>query len=187
MWLCYCAALIAESRGKKIFRKFHDGPPSNASDWELEHSGDELLHQAGPAGHRPLTRASIKPRLLFQEEIRQRDRENGDDDDEEAITDIEVPIATPSRKTRKGAAHQEATPPPTTRVKRRKFRPTTSRRSDLDRSTEISFDSWSRVKSSTRGADATRSGMKRSGPALESPADKRARSEHSSAMSLDSF
>ncbi|KAF2244448.1 hypothetical protein BU26DRAFT_509342 [Trematosphaeria pertusa] len=164
-------------RGKKVFRKFHNTPRSNASEEEPEFSGDELRHKAGAVAHRPLTRAQIKPRLLFQEEIQQRERENGHDDDEEAITDIEVPIATPSRKTRKTAESgvsvtQEATPPPTTRVKR-----------------QISFDSWSRVKPA-RSSGSTRDSKKRSGPPLESTADKRARSERSepsSAMSIDDF
>lgn len=110
-------------------RKFHDGPPSNASDEGAENSATELVRQAGPVAHRPLTRSSIKPRLLFKEEIQQqRAREMGPDDvDEEAVTDIEVPVATPSnRKSRKAAApaisfEQEATPPPTVRPKRGKF------------------------------------------------------------------
>lgn len=109
-------------RGKKVFRKFHNGPPSNASEVEdnEELSADEmqLRRQIGHEAHRPLTRSSIKPRLLFQAEIQERNRENGiEEDDEEAVTDIEVPVATPSR--RKGKAVQlptlETTPPPTIR------------------------------------------------------------------------
>ncbi|KAF2791216.1 hypothetical protein K505DRAFT_249475 [Melanomma pulvis-pyrius CBS 109.77] len=114
-------------RGKKVFRKFDDGPPANGSDDGVETSGDELRRHIGSAAHRPLTRSSIKPRRLFKEEIQQREREMGPDDvDEEAVTDIEVPIATPSRRrSRKTVAlvapfEQEATPPPTVRPKRGK-------------------------------------------------------------------
>jgi hypothetical protein len=116
-----------QSRGKKIYRKFHDGP-SHGSEEEPEHSSDELRHNAGPAARRPLTRSAIKPRLLFQEEIQQRNHEMGITDDEEAVTDIEISVTTPSnRKTRKvmeigtPIKPQETTPPPTVRPKRRKF------------------------------------------------------------------
>ncbi|OAL49722.1 hypothetical protein IQ07DRAFT_588247 [Pyrenochaeta sp. DS3sAY3a] len=154
-------------RGKKVFRKFHDGPSSDVSQ-ELELDADlsaddlQIKRQIGYEARRPLTRSSIKPRLLFQAEIEQRNRENGqDDDDEEAVTDIEVPVATPSR--RKGKApvvHRETTPPPTVRKVRK----------------QISFDSWTRVKSSHSSASSTRETKKRSGEALERPeADKRAR------------
>lgn len=119
-----------------------------------------------------------------------------DDDDEEATTDIEVPIATPSnRKTRKFAdggtpsiRRQEATPPPTTHKTRRTFLNFADRYvTDVNDGAEISFDSWSRVKSASRESSSTRGGTKRSGDVLESPADKKTRSEQSSAMSIDSF
>ncbi|KAF2712793.1 hypothetical protein K504DRAFT_372718 [Pleomassaria siparia CBS 279.74] len=161
-------------RGKKIFRKFHDGPPSNASDNEAESSADELRRHAGPATHQRLTRSSIKPRLLFKEEIQQQKREMGPDDvDEEAVTDIEAPpIATPSRRSRKTVGlvpFEETTPPPTVKPKR-----------------EISFDSWTRVKSSNRESNSSRESKKRSGDLMESTAEKRTRSEHSTAMDIDS-
>ena len=120
-------------RGRKVYRKFHDGPPSKASEAEAEAeeadlSGDEihLRRHIGYEARRPLTRSSIKPRVLFQAEIQQRNHENGiEEDDEEAITDIEVPIATPSRRKEKAAVPVpalEATPPPTVRkVKKRKW------------------------------------------------------------------
>jgi len=111
------------SRGKKTFRKFEDDAPSNEAGDGTWSSGDELRRKAGTPASGRLTRSSVKPRLLFQEEIQRQRLENGDDeDDEEAITDIEVPVATPSRKTQKSVpiiAAQEATPPPTHRVKRR--------------------------------------------------------------------
>lgn len=114
------------SRGKKIFRKFHDVPPSNGSEEDPHSSGDDLRHQAGPVAHRPLTRSAIKPRLLFQEEIQARQREHDHEDDEEAVTDIEVPITNPRRKAYKvseavTSVTQETTPPPPKQVKRRKL------------------------------------------------------------------
>lgn len=182
-------------RGKKVFRKFHDGPPSDASQ-ELELDADlsaddlQIQRQIGYEARRPLTRSSIKPRLLFQAEIEQRNRENGqDDDDEEAVTDIEVPVATPSR--RKGKApivHRETTPPPTVRkVRKRMCEPEPNLLVEANFCSEISFDSWTRVKSAHSSASSTRETKKRSGEALERPeADKRARSEHStSPMSTD--
>jgi len=178
-----------------MFRKFHDGPPSNASDDEAASSGDELRRHVGPAAHRPFTRSSIKPRLLFKEEIQQKRKlEMGPDDvDEEALTDIEMPVATPSsRKSRKTVAlvtpfEQEATPPPTTKPKRGKIYHDHYDDVDVNVRSEISFDSWTRVKSTARGSSSSRDGKKRSGDHLESNAEKRTRSERPSFMDIDSF
>ncbi|KAF2024180.1 hypothetical protein EK21DRAFT_118053 [Setomelanomma holmii] len=170
-------------RGKKVFRKFHDGPPSNASapshdDEDLPVEERVLHRQIGPEARRPLTRSSIKPRLLFKEEIKERNRLNGhDEDDEEAETEIEVLVATPSRRKGKAVVHltsapAEVTPPPTVHKPKR----------------EISFDSWSRVKSAHGSGSSVRESKKRSGEPLEREADKRARSEHStSSMSIDNL
>lgn len=112
-----------------MFRKFHDDHPSDAPTEEEDGaSADDrqLLRQAGHEARRPLTRSSVKPKLLFQEEIKQRKLENGEitEDEEEATTDIETPIATPSRGKGKmimkiDDSLQAATPPPTTRKPRR--------------------------------------------------------------------
>jgi len=114
-----------------VFRKFHDEHPSDALTEEDDASGDDLqlLRAAGSAARRPLTRSSIKPKLLFQDEIKQRKLENGEvtEDEEEVTTDIETPAATPSRGKAKmmmklDDSLQEATPPPTVRkVKRGMF------------------------------------------------------------------
>lgn len=107
-------------RGKKILHRFHNGSASEAEP-EQELSADEkqIRRQIGHDAHRPLTRSSVKPRLLFQKEIKQRKLESGDvDTDEEAVTDIEVPFATPSKRKGKSAVPQpmlETTPPPTVR------------------------------------------------------------------------
>ncbi|KAF2644859.1 hypothetical protein P280DRAFT_514325 [Massarina eburnea CBS 473.64] len=167
--------MVFSIKGKKIFRKFHDGPPSDASDGEKQAYEEGLLRESSSTTYGRITRSSIKPRLLFKEEIARIKKENGEEDEEEAVTDIDQPVATPSRKSAKASAStsQEATPPPTKRVKK----------------TQMSFDSWSRVKSSSRSDSASRESRKRSGPPLERGADKRARSsEHStSSMSIDRF
>ena len=113
-----------------MFRKFHDEHPSDAAtDEEDEISADDrqLLRQAGPDARRPLTRSSVKPKLLFQAEIKQRKLDNGEvteDEDEEESTDVELPIATPSRGKAKMMMRvddslQAATPPPTARKAKR--------------------------------------------------------------------
>jgi hypothetical protein len=111
--------LTSCSRGRKILRKFQDDTLSNPAE-EPEASGEDLQlrRQVGYEAHRPLTRSSIKPRLLFKEEIQRRKVEKGETDEEEAVTDIEVPVATPSRRKGKmmmqlADSLQEATPPPT--------------------------------------------------------------------------
>ena len=114
-----------------MFRKFHDEHPSDAPTTEEdEASADDrqLLRQAGPDARRPLTRSSIKPKLLFQAEIKQRKLDNGevteDEDEDEVTTDVELPIATPSRGKAKMMMRvddslQAATPPPTARKAKR--------------------------------------------------------------------
>jgi hypothetical protein len=121
--------LTTHSRGKKIFRKFQDRPSALGD--ARDSSGDEVRRQAGSVAHRPLTRSSVKPRLLFQEEIKKREKAlHPHDTDEEAVTDIEIPIATQSgpksrkiNETNDVAGHQEETPPPTVRTTRRKLYP----------------------------------------------------------------
>jgi hypothetical protein len=188
-------------RGRKMFRKFHDGPSSNVShDSEDDHDlpvDEKLLRrQVGPEARRPLTRSSVKPRLLFQEEIKERNRNNGqDEDDEEAETEIEAHVATPSRRKGKAGVHLpqpalETTPPPTVRKQKRGMfiHPNLHIEVAIDDSTEISFGSWSRVKSAHSSGSSVRESKKRGGEPLEREADKRARSEKStSSMSLDSF
>lgn len=182
-------------RGKKILRRFHDGPSDHDSAAEDDQylSADEMAirRQVGREAHRPLTRSSVKPRLLFEKEIQQRKIANGEDeDDEEAVTDIEVPFTTPSRKKAKVAAPPpalETTPPPTARKLRKGKSPLVPWQATfLTIVAEISFDSWSRVKSSSSSSHSTK---KRSGDALErETGDKRARSEHStSILSFDSI
>jgi hypothetical protein len=82
----------------------------------------------GVAAQRPLTRSSIKPRLLFpsDEEIRQREQ-HADDVDEEAVTDIEMgdtssptveKLKTAEAGTPVKGRYKPASPPTTTRATR---------------------------------------------------------------------
>jgi hypothetical protein len=184
-------------RGQKIFRKFHDDGPSNdahaSEDGEGLPVGERLLRrQVGSEASRPLTRSSVKPRLLFKEEIKQRNRQQGIlEDDEECDTEIEAHVSTPSRRKGKAVAHApqpmlEVTPPPTVRKpKRGMFRPSPQVNTVTNEPAEISFDSWSRVKSSSSGS--VRGSKKRSGEPLEREADKRVRGDNStSSMSFES-
>jgi hypothetical protein len=187
-------------RGRKVFRKFHDDAPSGESaaeeeqDDELSADDNQVRRQIGPEGRRPLTRSSIKPRLLFQTEIKERNRELGiDEDDEEAITDIEVPMMTPSKRKGKDAVQPpalEATPPPTVRKvkKGESIQPIFMLTLFTNMLTEVSFDSWSRVKSAHSSGSSSKATKKRSGEPLERDgADKRARSEHSTHVFIDSI
>jgi len=188
--------LVYIFRGRKVFRKFDDvdklaEPTIAETDPEMAAYEKQLRHQAGPAAHRPLTRSTVKPRLLFEAEIKERRRLNGEEsDDEEADTEIEVEVATPSRSKGKAAVPAlEATPPPTVRkVKRGQFTPRHLHvEPATDKFIEVSFHSWSRVKSAHYSGGSSPGGKKRAGETLERDADKRARSEHStSSMSLDS-
>jgi len=110
-------------RGRKVFRKFHDDAPSGASDAEqddeLSADDKQVRRQIGVEARRPLTRSSIKPKLLFQAEIKERNRAQGiETDDEEATTEVDEAVATPSRRKGKSVVPTPSlatTPPPTTR------------------------------------------------------------------------
>ncbi|GAP91244.1 hypothetical protein SAMD00023353_5800660 [Rosellinia necatrix] len=82
-------------RGKKIFRKFSD---SNDADSSSEAENEEVVDlgsDSQPRGRRPMTRSSIKPRLLFPSEPKGKQIAATSAttattiDDEEAVTDIE--------------------------------------------------------------------------------------------------
>lgn len=80
-----------------------------------------LRRQAGESAQRPLTRSTMKPRLLWPSEPQAQD----DEVDEEAVTDIEMPTpakskskhATPSKPAAAKFSHL-ATPPSTKRTQR---------------------------------------------------------------------
>ncbi|KAF2196208.1 hypothetical protein GQ43DRAFT_445323 [Delitschia confertaspora ATCC 74209] len=200
--------IIYVFRGRKVFRKFNNRQPSNMYPEAADFSGDEMQRRAGVEASRPFTRSSIKPRRLWPSA--EQPEKGLDDADEEAVTDIEAPVATPaSRKTRKAAYaatpiklnFTPATPPSTVRAKHGGE----DLAVDVDTEAETShasapeeveappvrttrskkaslFASWKRVKSS--GSQESREGSKhsskREGEPLESMA-KRTRSAGSAA------
>ncbi|PLN79872.1 hypothetical protein BDW42DRAFT_172014 [Aspergillus taichungensis] len=81
-------------RGKKTFRKFHEEPQSEEEDEDddlgLLASRPDLIDSSVVANIRPLTRSSIKPRVLFPRKAKNRmPPTTQDDHEEEAATDIE--------------------------------------------------------------------------------------------------
>lgn len=188
------------SRGKKVFRKFGDGddelkesdPLISESESEEEVEGDQTVTSNL---RRPLTRSSIKPRLLFPtaEQSRARETRSHNTEDEEADTDIEDGVATPFDQTDKFAATPKAprfgpvTPPTTTRATRSKkvevysspAGPTSDDefvstspmlRNHRTASTKVSpFDQWQRVK------PVSTKGKKREGEPLTRGPEKKVR------------
>jgi hypothetical protein len=194
--------IILHSRGKKIFRRFSDPEQDRSSsactDISEAPGQRTLKRQAGESAQRPLTRSSIKPRLLFptEDQIREREEAAADDVDEDAVTDIEMPNASSPPKD-KGKAHEMQTPtktrfkpvtPPTTaRVTRTKkaavAQPTPIPEEEEDEPEPISLgtdDTFPAKKTSKSPFDSwqrTKAGRKRPGEASESMgAGKRTRS-----------
>ncbi|MCJ1282621.1 hypothetical protein MMC26_001946 [Xylographa opegraphella] len=173
-------------RGKKIYRKFEVDPDAHESD-EMAVSPAQ-----GSTGHRPLTRSSIKPRLLFPN-TPQPETEHPDTGvtDEEAVTDIEDPHAHDSDMTELAPETGEealvtpvkpsftpTSPPSTGRATR-----ASTKKAALDSSpmgpetvevksrfvvkhgrTASPFDNWRRTKA---GAVSGSKGKKREGESLE--------------------
>lgn len=187
--------LVYVFRGKKVFRKFGDsedgpqGSQSLAEDSESEEvEDDETLTSTL---RRPLTRSSIKPRLLFPtaEQSRAREAKSHNTEDEEADTDIEEPmdgVSTPYDQVNEVAATPKAprfgpvTPPTTARATRSKkvelcsspAGPTSDEeyectspmiRNRRTASAKVSpFDQWQRVKP----VKSSPKGKKREGEAM---------------------
>nr|UBX54541.1 hypothetical protein [Aspergillus sp.] len=81
-------------RGKKMFRRFTDAAESDAEDDDddlgLLSARPDLLDSSVLTDTRPLTRSSIKPRVLFPtNNERTPEPQSNDPDEEEAATDIE--------------------------------------------------------------------------------------------------
>ena len=178
-------------RGKKIFRPF--SPLNNADEdaaSDLSGTPDQrrLKRQAGPAAQRPLTRSAIKPRLLFPSEEQRLEREHDRgglddvDEDEEAVTDIDVDMEggvivdpTPAKLNA-----QTATPPSTKKGKKKSpvdvdATPTAGdgEAEAMELGTDESFSSLPNGKGKGKGRspfDAwarTKSGRKRAGDPVE--------------------
>lgn len=78
----------------------------------------DVRRRAGVSATKPFTRSSIKPRLLFPSEEQRHAREEAEEADEEAVTDIEMPkpadAVTPTK-----LRHFHLTTPPTSVRSRR--------------------------------------------------------------------
>lgn len=80
------------SRGKRFFRKFDDAAENEADeddDLGLLASRPDLVDSSVTPNTRPLTRSSVKPRVLFPGANDRSKEDAMDETDEEAATDIE--------------------------------------------------------------------------------------------------
>ncbi|KAI1430721.1 hypothetical protein GGR50DRAFT_683536 [Xylaria sp. CBS 124048] len=167
-------------RGKKIFRKFSECNDAESGSQQDEESDLESNDQIR---HRPMTRSSIKPRLLFPAAGKGKQVANTTDEDEEALTDIEdhasqdaqgsvpkTPTQLPKQKVETPDAPRfaPASPPSTGRVTR-----SADKSLKKEGKVQSPFDSWRRSKSR-----ASLQGQKREGePLVKNPAgSKRQRS-----------
>jgi hypothetical protein len=94
------AVLMIASRGKRFLRRYADDDvedDDNLSDLEIR-------RRAGVPQARRLTRSTLKPRILFPsaEQVRAREAAAAEEADEEALTDIDVPLPTPARTDKTG-------------------------------------------------------------------------------------
>ncbi|KAJ8105171.1 hypothetical protein ONZ43_g7531 [Nemania bipapillata] len=165
-------------RGKKIFRKFSD---SNDADSSSQAENDEAteLDVDTETHHRPMTRSSIKPRLLFPPKPKGKQVATTTTlEDEEAVTDIEdnvlhgaeedeietpqTPIQVAKGKVETPSAPRfgPASPPSTGRT----TRSTDKLRGGDKAKVPSPFDGWRRSKSR-----AAPQGQKREGDFLAKP------------------
>ena len=174
------ALTLAFSRGKKIYRKF---PTDSSEHNNTNNPGDS---ERDTSAMRPLTRSSIKPRLLFPTKQQIHERTASIVDDEEAPTDIEYPqdheVTDPEDEKEvitpvKASIFSPPTPPTTghaTRAATKK--PASDSPSDPPepvravpyegREKKVSpFDGWARTKAGTSGGGGK--GRKREGEAIE--------------------
>ncbi|KAI0905002.1 hypothetical protein F4823DRAFT_160317 [Ustulina deusta] len=76
-------------RGKKMFRKFAEDADADSSSQAEADEADDLGFNGQTIRNRPMTRSSIKPRLLFPPEPKGKKVATTTVEDEEAVTDIE--------------------------------------------------------------------------------------------------
>ena len=167
--------ILTTSRGKKVYRKFPNDSSEHNDTNNFEHSERES------SSIRPLTRSSIKPRLLFPPK-----QTAPISDDEEAPTDIENPqdheMTDPEDKTAvttpiKASIFSPPTPPATGHATR-----ATTKKTAFDlhvhppepvevisyerRGKKVSpFDGWARTKAGTSGGGGK--GKKREAEGME--------------------
>lgn len=167
---------IHYSRGKKIFRKFTDTDNDEHGGNDMDAELDAALAADLPDRLRgPLTRSSVKPRLLFPtpEQLKAKEvkemRSQATEDEEEAITDIDEAhnLSTPKDQqghavaTPKAPKFAPASPPTTTRATRSKQMDVTGSPADAEDDGSLSpFYDWSLAKddpptrSKKRGGDS---------------------------------
>ncbi|CEI40666.1 hypothetical protein FVEN_g1562 [Fusarium venenatum] len=170
--------MVYTFRGKRFFRKF--------TEHETEDLDERQTAEEDPEAHihRPLTRASIKPRLLFQDvktkEQVEEEEAVTDVEEEEAMTDVEendeelACPATPSVKERESTPAPQfapASPPSTRRVTRSANKLTESAPVVKRPSKRSPFDSWRRTKESAPKSPS----RKRSGESIDTRETKRSR------------
>lgn len=153
------------SRGKKVFRKF----PKEDEDDDSGLEADDC---------RPLTRSSIKPRLLFPTSKQRQEREAADIDDEEASTDIEElhdevmtdPEQEHATPIVKQTVFSPATPPTTVHATRSSTKKAPEAVEAIPyKGKKVSpFDRWARTKASTSTSVAGGKGKKRDAEAMDS-------------------
>lgn len=174
------ALILVFSRGKKIYRKFpNDGSEHN----NTSNFGDT---ERDPFATGPLTRSSIKPRLLFPPKKQLHERTDPSIDDEEAPTDIEdsrdhemsdlehgSQVTTPV----KNSIFSPTTPPTTGHATRAAIKkavfespsdppePVEAVPSEWPGKKISPFDGWARTKAVTNGGGSK--GKKRDGEAME--------------------
>lgn len=168
------------SRGKKFFRKF--------SEFDDEEEDEELASDVEATFSRPLTRSSIKPRLLFPTKApapktkRMLEEEEAATDVEDAVEAVEAEKPTAAVETPKKAKEERAqTPeapkfapasPPETRRTTRSTNKLSADAAPIKRTGKKSpFDSWLRTKEHTN-----RSGTKRAAEPMAPAHAKRTRS-----------
>lgn len=165
--------LYSHSRGKKIFRKFKDAPDvtdraggsignGQESDSEI---GADMDEGVSSNLRRPLTRSTVKPRLLFPsaQQVKAREtRSQYTEDEEEAVTDIESDdhmLTTPIDQvkaigaTPKAPRYAPASPPTTVRATRSRdvalsspACPSSDDGYRVSAGSVSPFDSWARTK-----------------------------------------
>jgi hypothetical protein len=192
---CSSPTNVLSSRGKKQFRKFADMEEASGSTSEVLDQADGGLDAAVESRlRRPMTRSSIKPRLLFPVPTPAPTQQEPADMDEEAETDIEEPIPakdemdieeeepqtpfdlveqTPDTPVApKFAPAMQVTPPTTQRTTRHgtKSAEETTPMKPLRGKKRSPFDGWRRTKNGSESSSS-----KRSGESLTADAAKRTR------------
>lgn len=161
--MCFDLALKQKltscSRGKKVYRRFDD---TGEDEEEIDIDDQGLLEDDQDAEQKlkkvkTLTRKSIKPTRLFQAEIQKRAKVR--EQEEEAATDIEEDMI------------QEPAAESSNRVEGPSRKANTAAKLEgLEKSRKSSpFDSWPRVKGSSRQSSASKGQKRSAAEALDSP------------------